>query len=787
MDALTLQLEEKFRHDIGGLALRLLTLGTIITAIFAGLLVALSMAHIGNPFLWLWSGAIVLIAAVQGAAVLLLNREAGREGIDANISGKVDRLSLVSGVCDGVIWASASWIFLSNHFADKHLILALTVGAAATYAVVYLFQTRAAIIAACLTVVPSLILSHIYADIALWQLVLFGAVFFTAIGYGAFELRQLIFKNLRQTFEHEQQAKREVEANFIFTQHWRNTPLAAIEWDRRFRICSWNPSAESIFGYRAEEALGQPLNLIFSDDDVEKVKRKWRTLWRSHKGLRTIHVCTNKDGEPVHCEWHDSALTRDDEAIGIASFVEDVTSQVKAEEIIKNQANYDALTGLPNRRQMMNEINRAIVRSRETSEFAALVFLDLDHFKDINDTQGHDVGDIVLKEFAKKVRSLLRHEDMVARFGGDEFVVLLERLGPTRKEATDNVKAVTDKLLGAGVGLCRIGGIDYDLDLSGGVVLFDGNWGTANELLKNADLAMYRVKQGGRKGICFYDDSLSIEAEYRVELVRGLRHGLENEEFDIHFQPIVDARGKTCFSEGLLRWIRGNNNVVPAGHFIEIMSNSPMMTAVGYWSFDRVCRNINSLRDQGLWKDDAAFFVNVSPKQLTDGMFASRFLGILEANGIDPRWIVMEITEDSLIHNYDEVMDQLKELIDAGIRIALDDFGTGYSSLAMLKDLPVHYLKLDKEFIRTLLENKNNNRIVQAIIKLCEVLSLKVIAEGVEDEDQFEALRAMGCDYFQGYYFHKPMSFQDLSTTLAPGDGNRVTDIRQYEPLRVVT
>lgn len=766
MDTLRTRLEDRLQWDLTRLDIKRLISGILVTAALAVLLAALSFQHSDKLYLLLWSGAIGAIILTRVVALFAVRREIREEGLHGEAIRRVNRVALLSGVSDGVICASANWLFFQYGLVGQNLVLALTIGAATTYGLIYLFHPRIAVITATLAIVPALILSYSSHGVDLLALAVFAGIFCSAIAYGVFELRRILVGSLKERLDYEVTARQEAEANFIFTQHWRNTPLAAIEWDRRFRICSWNPSAEHIFGYSAEEAIGEPISLIFSEEDVEKVKRKWRTLWRSHKGFRSIHLCHNRQGEKVHCEWHDSALTRDGEAIGIASFVEDVTAQVKAEEIIKNQANFDSLTGLPNRRQMMGEIGRALGRCQRSKEYAALIFLDLDHFKDINDTQGHDVGDIVLKAFGNKVRELVRREDMVARFGGDEFVVLVENLGLTQKEATDSVQQVADKLLTAGTALCRVGDIDYDLDLSGGIVLFDGTWGNANELLKNADLAMYRVKQSGRKGICFYDDSLSIEAEYRVELVRGLRHGLENEEFDVHYQPIVTGDGSIQYAEGLIRWIRGNK-VVPAGNFIDIMSNSPMMTSVGYFIIDKTCQNINWLKEQGLWRDDAALFVNVSPKQLVDGMFASRLLTILEANQVEPHNIVVEITEDSLIHSYDEAMDQLTELVDNGVRLALDDFGTGYSSLAMLKDLPVHFLKLDKEFIRTLVDNNNNRRIVHAIIKLCEVMSLKVIAEGVETDEQLSHLQAMGCDFYQGYRFHRPMPVKDLALALA--------------------
>ncbi len=784
MDAKTKRWEDKLEQDIATLSLRHLTLGTILAAVISLSLFAFSLAQIieiSDLVFVFWCLAIITIVGARSFIIFKLKNELQTEGFDNRFSKQINRGTWIFGLSDGIIWLSVNWFIFDNNIANEYLGISLSLGAAATYSMVYLFQPRVAAAASGLAIVSSLVFLYFHFGSIPYQFMIVIVPFGGVILFFLAELKRYILESLREVGEHALSVEHEKELNSTINQHWNNTPLAAIEWDPKYVITRWNPSAESIFGYKAEEAIGNSLELIFLEEDIKKIKDKWRTTWRSEKGQRSIQACINKDGYPVHCEWHDSPLSKNGIATGITSFVEDISAQVESEEVIKNQANFDNLTGLPNRRQMIEKIDHAIKSCKHSRQFSALIFLDLDHFKDVNDTQGHDVGDIVLQEFGKKLQPMVRHNDTVSRFGGDEFVILLEDLGKTRDGAIKASQLIADKLLTAGENLCQLGGLRYDLDVSGGIALFDGNTTNSGEILKSADLAMYQVKQNGRKGICFYDESLSLEAEYRVEVLRSLRNGLKGNKFELYGQAIVDCNGNACYFENLLRWQRSGTQVVSAADFIDILASSPMIIPVGYWVFESVCKNINKLRQQNLWADDSAFFVNVSPKQLLDKDFANRIQDMLKENNIDPHWVVIEITEESLIDNYDDVIRQLNKLVDYGLRFALDDFGSGYSSLALLKDLPIEFLKLDKEFIRDLKDSQNDSLIVQAIIKLCDIMSLKVIAEGVETEEQFEILKGLGCDYIQGYYSHRPAPLTNLSRYLQASKSTEKAKVYKFE------
>lgn len=765
--------QAQLNRDIAALAIRRLSFGTAITGAVSLMLVLIASSRIGEAQYTVWMAALAVVFVARVASFLSIKRAFDHEGLTRFVQRKLTVSGWLFAISDGLIWASASWVVFALLNVGLYGVMSLTLVAVAAFGLIYMFQPAAAMAAMALAGAPLLVFP--FADTGsegFYMAALIG-VLIGAICLGVYELRRHIFDYLYKNREYEQMVKahklaeqKEKEANFIFNQQWQNTPLAAIEWNRAFRITRWNPSAEAVFGYSEQEVIGKSLELLFADNEFAKMKQTWQNIWRNKKGRRSVSVCRNKLGEAVYCEWHDSVLTKDNVAFGITSFVEDVSSQVASRKIIKRQADFDTLTGLPNRRMLMSKLDAAIKRCKKTREFSALIFLDLDHFKDINDTEGHDVGDVVLVEFAKKLRLIVRQDDAVARFGGDEFVVLLNDLGTSYKRAAANAQLVADKLLVAGEDLCKVADVNYSLDVSGGITLFNGSKSEGGELLKTADLAMYQVKKNGRKGICFYDESLSLEAEYRVHVQRSLREGFQKNEFELYNQPIVDVRNNATYYESLLRWRPGNERVIPTCEFIDILAGSPMILTAGYWVLESVCANINILRKQGLWGDDSAFFVNVSPRQLEDKGFSTQLKKILATNDIESRWIVIEITEESLIDRHNDVIKQLDELVEFGIRVALDDFGTGYSSLALLRDLPIQFLKLDKEFVRNLECDQSSKLIVEAVVSLCEAMSLKVIAEGVETEQQSLILRALGLDFIQGYHYHKPMPMDELCVYL---------------------
>ena len=749
---------ESARLKMSELMLNRLPLCIGVAAIFGSVLVYVWQQMLTSWQFLSWCGYLIIVSIANLALVKRYSPTDIDEEITESQAADIDRLTMIVAVATGMAWFLASVIQYNNPVPNSWLYLSILVCVAASSGILFCYNIKAALTVVSMTLVPCFMeVFRADKDMAAY-FVTSVLIYFSTLYVVLIQLHNLLKQNLELRFTSENAIQQQAQSSYLFEQHWLKAPFAAIQWDRNQNIIDWNPRAEELFGYTKEEVLGKHSSFLSPIEANKQAKKMWSALYRRQKdGYHSVHGVKHKSDDVLTCEWHNTPLLKDGKLIGAASFVEDITSQVEAEETIKRQASYDNLTGLPNRRRMMEELERAISRSQRTRQYAAVLFLDLDHFKDINDTQGHHVGDLVLKHFANIVREAVRGEDVVARFGGDEFVILVEDLGWQDNEARNKVLSIADKILDMGNNVDIIEGIEYDLEVSGGIVLFSNGQWTSHDILKQADLAMYRVKTSGRKGFCFYDESIAIDAEYRVAMIRELRQGLRKSEFDLHFQPIVNCAGKVFSAESLLRWNRPMQRIAHAGEFIDLMSSLPMMHEVGYWLLEKVCRNIVLWNDREDFPDDFVMFVNISPKQLQDERFAKEVIKIVDSFGVDPSLLVFDITEESLIHNLEKVRGQLDDLLAYGIRIALDDFGTGYSSLAMLQDLPVQYVKLDREFICNLDENDDSFSIVDAVVKLCEVLSLQVIAEGIENEQQYLTLKKMGCHYFQGYYFEKPM------------------------------
>ena len=771
---------ELARLKMSELMLGRLPLCVGVAAIFGAVLVYVWQEMFSSWQFFSWCGYLIIATVVNLVLIKRYTPGNVEDGLSESEASNIDKLSIAIALSSGIAWFLASVIQYSNPAPNTWLYLSILFCIAASSGVLYCYNIKAALIVVSMTLIPCTLEIFQTDKEMVAYFIASVLIYFATLYVVLIQLHHLLKRNLELRFTSEQAIKRQAESSYLFEQHWLKAPFAAIQWDKDQNIIDWNPRAEEIFGYSKEEVMGKNSSFFDSPESVKDARKMWSALYRRQRdGYHSIHGVRNKRGDILTCEWHNTPLLKDGRLIGAASFVEDITSQVEAEQTIKRQASYDNLTGLPNRRRMMEELERAISRSQRTRQYAAVLFLDLDHFKDINDTEGHHVGDLVLKHFANIVRDAVRAEDVVARFGGDEFVILVEDLGWQGEDARTKVLSIADKILDMGNNVDIIEGVEYDLEVSGGIVLFSNGQSSSHDILKQADLAMYKVKTSGRKGFCFYDDSMAIDAEYRVAMIRELRQGLKKAEFDLHFQPIVTGSGQIMSAESLLRWNRPMQRLASAGEFIDLMASLPMMQEVGYWLLEKVCRNIVLWREREDFPDDLIMFVNISPKQLQDENFVKEVIKIVEEFEVDPAHLVFEITEESLIHNLEKVQSQLDELIAYGIKIALDDFGTGYSSLAMLQDLPVQYVKLDREFICNLDEQDESYLIVEAVIRLCEILSLEVIAEGIENERQYLALKKMGCHYFQGYYFKRPMPEHELVQVLS-------TDVSDKKPRLVL-
>lgn len=426
---------------------------------------------------------------------------------------------------------------------------------------------------------------------------------------------------------------------------------------------------------------------------------------------------------------------------------------------IKKLAHFDSLTGLPNRRLLVNRLNEKLEISKRQNCYGALLFIDLDNFKLINDSLGHDMGDELLVRVAERFQKCIRREDTVARLGGDEFVVLIVKNNAYSEQLNHESTVVARKLVRAMEKPFELSAHQHHVTISIGLTVFSSQNSSSDELLRQADTAMYRAK--GKNGFCFFKPQMQEQADRRLNIEEALRIALDQGQLFLMYQPQVDSQGTCRGAEALIRWSHPKKGMLPPAEFIAIAEDSGLIIPLGTWVIDEACRQLKSWSDQEKRLEKIA--VNVSPKQFRHINFVDSVRGSIEKHQISASQLTLELTEGIVINDIKDTIDKMSILKSIGVHISIDDFGTGYSSLMYLKMLPLDQLKIDQSFVRDIISETNNAMIVETIIAMSNHFGLNVIAEGVENKEQMDFLLEKGCQQFQGYYFGKPMNVEDFS------------------------
>ncbi len=525
-----------------------------------------------------------------------------------------------------------------------------------------------------------------------------------------------------------------------------------------------NPAFSTITGYSANDLIGKNLNLLHLGlmDDVFNHDR-WRSI--NETGRWKGEVVGRRKNDESYAEFL-SISTMKNELGEISYFIgvfSDISERKAAEERVAYVVLHDFLTNLPNGLLLQDRLVQAISHGDREKHKVAVMCLDLDHFKAINDMLGHFVGDKLLQEVARRIRSVSRASDTVSRRGGDEFVILLPEL-----KSVDDAAVIAAKLINAISDLCMIDGNEIKITTSIGISIFPEDGCDAECLIKHADAAMYHAKKNGRDNYQFFTNEMIQLAFERMSIERKLRHALECQEFCLHYQPQVDLRsGRIIGVEALLRWNNPETGMIPPGYFIPIAEENGLIIPIGEWVLREACRQNSEWRMLGL--PEITMAVNLSAVQFRQNNFGEMIKAILCEYGLDPSALELEITEGAVMHNAEVSIALLLELKAMGLKLSVDDFGTGYSSLSYLKRFPIDKLKIDQSFVRDIAVDSDDAVIVSTIINMARTLKLKVIAEGVETAEQLSFLKHQECDEMQGYYFSKPMPPEKISNLLASG------------------
>ncbi|SDL80890.1 PAS domain S-box-containing protein/diguanylate cyclase (GGDEF) domain-containing protein [Modicisalibacter muralis] len=570
--------------------------------------------------------------------------------------------------------------------------------------------------------------------------------------------------------------------NELQAAHWRQSerrfralleslPRVAVQgYDSQRKVIYWNEASTQLYGYTSEEAIGRNLeDLLIPEpmrDDVINAHTAWiregREIPASELELR------NKSGAPVAVFSHHVMLGEQSSDPLLFCVDVDLSDQKQARRDLDFMTHFDALTHLPNRRTFESELAECLIECQRHGDNLAVVFLDLDQFAEINDAQGYAQGDALLTLVARRLLCHQRSSDLIARFGSDEFVMAFPRVNVNHEALS-----LVNKLLDDFSQPFMLAGKETHVTASLGISLFPDNGTTASELIRNADVAKHRAKQAGRGSYWFFNQQFHDELIHQHQLAERLQNALRDGELALHYQPQVATRsGRIESLEALLRWFPRDGEAISPAEFIAVAERSNLIHRLGEWVINEACRQ------QAMWKavglGDCRIDINLSGKQIADHRVFLSLESRMAEYRLTPRDIGIELTENVLIQADDKTLEGLRRLYHQGMKIAIDDFGTGYSSLSYLKLFPVTSIKIDRSFVRDAPTDTSDRAIMEATVFIGHRLGLEVVAEGVENEDQLELVREMGCDLIQGYYFFRPMSSDDITKLLRTSEKGNV-------------
>jgi len=574
-----------------------------------------------------------------------------------------------------------------------------------------------------------------------------------------------IVANLHDITDRKASEEALAEAEERFRTAFDEAPIGMILVSREGLVLQANRAFCAIVGRTQSAVVGSAVNELTYPDDREE-SLGWRTrlmdgeMNRYQIEKRYLHA----DGHAVWASLHASFVRDGDgNALYAIGQIEDITERRAMSALMAHAAIHDPLTDLPNRVLFADRLELALARSLRGTRHVAVTFVDLDHFKLINDSMGHEGGDQLLRAVAERIRASVRPGDTVARFGGDEFTILFEDV-----EDVASARDAVERALGALAEPFEFDDGELFVSASAGIALSSNGHDTAAVLLRNADAAMYRAKERGRGGIEVYDHQEDPWTARRLRTGNDLHRALERDEFELHYQPFVDLHTTTMLGvEALVRWRHPTRGLLAPGEFIDLAEDTGLIVPLGYWVIGEACRQaaawhkVRARAGQESWR--LMMSINVSPRQLVERNFASRLIEIVNASGVDRDSLLLEVTETTVMRDPDHAIAILETLKAQGMHICIDDFGTGYSSLSYLKRLPVETIKIDRSFVDGLGDDREDTAIVKAVIGMADSLQLLCVAEGVETHDQVDALRALGCQIAQGFLFGHPLSAAALA------------------------
>jgi diguanylate cyclase (GGDEF)-like protein/PAS domain S-box-containing protein len=550
----------------------------------------------------------------------------------------------------------------------------------------------------------------------------------------------------------------ERDARERLSMHLERTPLGVVDLDAQGVVLQWNPAAHALFGRSEAEVKGRKLSdALIAENERKRFDILVADVMESRESAQATFACLTPSGKLIHCEFNSTPLINAEQrVVGLAAMIQDVSERLNTDRTIQYMALHDALTGLPNRRLLQDRLTQAIAQARRMQRFIALLSVDLDRFKLINEAVGRDQGDQVLKEMARRLKATVRDHDTVAREGGDEFIIMLTEL-----EQPEQARSIADKITRELAKPIAVGSRDLHVTVSVGISHYPSDAADAQQLLKHADSAMYNAKESGRNTVRVFTSDLHELMKKRLDVEARLRKGIEQKSFVLRYQPQFEtATGRVIGCEALLRWHDADFGEIYPDDFIYLAEELGLTVQLGEWVINEACAQQMRWLQAGL--KDFRISINLSPRQFLSRKLIGILEGALQASGAIPEMIDLEIAENVIMRNLDQAVEVLTQVQGLGLRVTVDDFGLGYSSLTQLSRVPADSLKLDKSFLDNVPDDRDAAASADAIIAMARRLKWRSIAEGVELQAQLDFLRSSHCDVYQGFLSGAPMTADEV-------------------------
>ncbi|MGB7816611.1 MAG: EAL domain-containing protein [Methylotenera sp.] len=678
----------------------------------------------------------------------------------------LNRFNISTAIC-GLAWGAASFVIFPANSTELQAFLGLTLaGISAGGLIIYSIKSSTAISfvgSIAVLTVPAFLSQHSHYT----ENIMFQAGFFVIfVAFTSKRLAQGLLDNMSLRINAENQKQEIIDLTQKQNLHIEHTPMGVIEWDSDLIITSWNKACSNIFGYTSVEAVGKHISFLLPDFKKKSPHTIVQILLNQEENPVNLKKIHHKNGESVFVEWLNTVLKNNDgKIVGMASLVQDKTAFIKTQNKIHQLAYHDALTNLPNRGLLLDRLSQATSYSERSQTYGMVVYIDLDHFKTINDAKGHAAGDHLLITVSNRLQKVVRKQDTIARVGGDEFVLVLADIGKTSKEAHAFSQQIIGKIIQAIKLPVEYAGYRHQCSASTGVCLFMGDAISADELVRRADISMYLAKKQGRNSYQYYDETMQPKYNYQLELKNDLNNALVENQFQLHLQGQFNKDYRPLGAEVLLRWHHPKHGLVSPTDFIPLIEESGLVVPIGNWIIHQTCALLKKWEASPL-TNKLTLSVNVSAVQFNHQNFISEVESAIQSSGCNATLLCIELTESAVINSIEDIVYKMNYLSSMGISLAIDDFGIGYSSLSILKRLPLNELKIDKSFLQGIAKGNVEGAIVQTILQMGKNLKLRIVAEGVETKYQLEYLQSYGCKVFQGYLFQKHCCITEFEKTL---------------------